>query len=127
MDFISIVEYAKNGSTMPKISSQSEQLAYTTVMGILGNWKLGLVTSHRALEEKKRAETLFEEAKREEERRREILKNYQQNLMRVECQIHTVNHIMQTKSPDKDAVIRGLVDIVEELTGTRIKIGEETK
>ena len=64
MDFISIVEYAKNGSTMPKISSQSEQLAYTTITGILGNWKLGLVTNRRALEEKERAERLFEDAKR---------------------------------------------------------------
>ena len=59
MDFISIVEYAKNGSTMPKISSQSEQLAYTTITGILGNWKLGLVTNRRALEEKERAERLL--------------------------------------------------------------------
>ena len=125
MDFPSIVEYAKNGSTMPKISSQSELLAYTTIIGILGNWKLGLVTNHRALEEKERAERLFEEAKLEEKRRREILKTYQQNLLKVECQIHTVNHIIQTKDPDKDAIIRELVSIVEELTGTRIKIREE--
>lgn len=59
MDFLSIVEYAKNGSTMPKISSQSEQLAYTTIAGILGNWKLGLVTNHRALEEKRKGRTPF--------------------------------------------------------------------
>ena len=124
MDFPSIVEYAKNGSAMPKISSQSEQLAYTTITEILGSWKLGLVTSHRALEEKKRAERLFEEAKLEEKRRREMLRTYQQNLVKVEHQIHTVNHIIQTKDPDKDAIIRELVSIVEELTGTRIKICE---
>lgn len=122
MDFPSIVEYAKNGSAMPKISSQSEQLAYTTIIGILGNWKLGLVTNHRALEEKERAERLFDEAKLEEKRRREILKTYQQNLVKVEHQIHTVNHMIQTKNSDKDAIIRELISIVEELTGTRIKI-----
>lgn len=122
MDFSSIVEYAKNGSAMPKISSQSEQLAYTTIIGILGNWKLGLVTNHRALEEKERAERLFDEAKLEEKRRREILKTYQQNLVKVEHQIHTVNHMIQTKNSDKDAIIRELISIVEELTGTRIKI-----
>ncbi len=127
MDFLSIVEYAKNGSDMPKISSQSELLAYTTIIGILGNWKLGLVTNHRALEEKERAERLFDEAKLEEKRRREILKTYQQNLVKVEHQIHTVNHIIQTKDPDKDAIIRELVSIVEELTGTRIKICERSE
>lgn len=125
MDFPSIVEYAKNGSDMPKISSQSEQLAYTTIIGILGNWKLGLVTNHRALEEKERAERLFIDAKREEEFRRKVLRTYQQNLLKVECQIHTVNHIIQTKDPDKDAIIRELVSIVEELTRARIKIREE--
>ena len=112
---------------MPKISSQSELLAYTTIIGILGNWKLGLVTNHRALEEKERAERLFDEAKLEEKRRREILKTYQQNLVKVEHQIHTVNHIIQTKDPDKDAIIRELVSIVEELTGTRIKICERSE
>ena len=125
MDFISIVEYAKNGSTMPKISSQSEQLAYTTITGILGNWKLGLVTNHRALEEKERAERLFEEAKREEEFRRKILRDYQRNLLRVEEQIHTINHMIQTENPDKDAIIRELVDIVDKLTGTKIKMKRE--
>lgn len=53
MDFISIVEYAKNGSTMPKTSSQSEQLAYTTITGILGNWKLGLITNTARWRKKK--------------------------------------------------------------------------
>lgn len=125
MDFISIVEYAKNGSTMPKISSQSEQLAYATVSMILGNWKLGVVTSHRALEEKERAERLFEEAKREEEFRRKILRDYQRNLLRVEEQIHTINHMIQTENPDKDAIIRELVDIVDKLTGTKIKMKRE--
>ena len=125
MDFLSIVEYAKNGSTMPKISSQSEQLAYATVSMILGNWKLGVVTSHRALEEKERAERLFEEAKREEEFRRKILRDYQRNLLRVEEQIHTINHMIQTENPDKDAIIRELVDIVDKLTGTKIKMKRE--
>ena len=125
MDFPSIVEYAKNGSDMPKISSQSEQLAYSTITEILGSWKLGLVTSHCALEEKKRAERLFEEAKLEEKRRREILRAYQQNLIKVEHQIHIVNHMIQIKDSDKDAIIRELISIVEELTGTRIKIREE--
>lgn len=65
------------------------------------------------------------DAKREEEFRRKVLRTYQQNLLKVECQIHTVNHIIQTKDPGKDAIIRELVSIVEELTGTRIKIREE--
>ena len=119
MDFISIVEYAKNGSTMPKISSQSEQLAYTTITGILGNWKLGLVTNRRALEEKERAERLFEDAKREENQRFKIYQIYNQNMIRAGeliCAARKENH---SPNADKDKVIALLMEAVERMGGLK--------
>lgn len=119
MDFLSIVEYAKNGSTMPKISSQSEQLAYTTIAGILGNWKLGLVTNHRALEEKERAERLFTDAKREENQRFKIYQIYNRNMVRAGeliCAARKENH---SPNADKDKVIALLMEAVERMGGLK--------
>ena len=119
MDFLSIVEYAKNGSTMPKISSQSEQLAYATVSMILGNWKLGVVTSHRALEEKERAERLFTDAKREESQRFKIYQIYNRNMIRAGeliCEARKENH---SPNADKDKVIALLMEAVERMGGIK--------
>lgn len=119
MDFLSIVEYAKNGLTMPKISSQSEQLAYATISMILGNWKMGLVTSHRALEEKERAERLFEEAKREENRRFKIYQTYNQNMVRAGELICAARKEYHSPNADKDKVIALLTEAVERMGGLK--------
>lgn len=119
MDFLSIVECVKNGSTMPKNSTQSEQMAYITIAGILQNWKLGLVTSHRALEEKERAKRLFEDAKREEKQRFKIYQIYNQNMIRAGeliCAARKENH---SSNADKDKVIALLMEAVERMGGLK--------
>lgn len=104
---------------MPKNSTQSEQMAYITIAGILQNWKLGLVTSHRALEEKERAKRLFEDAKREEKQRFKIYQIYNQNMIRAGeliCAARKENH---SPNADKDKVIALLMEAVERMGGLK--------
>lgn len=119
MDFLSIVECVKNGSTMPKNSTQSEQMAYITIAGILQNWKLGLVTSHRALEEKERAKRLFEDAKREEKQRFKIYQIYNQNMIRAGELICAARKENKSPNADKDKVIALLMEAVERMGGLK--------
>lgn len=80
MEFTQIVEYAKNGLTMPKISSQSEQLAYLTVTCVLDGFRNRTINGDQAKNQKEQAEQLFILAKQEEAARRSVWKNQQENL-----------------------------------------------
>lgn len=80
MEFSEIVEYAKNGLTMPKISSQSEQLAYLTVTCVLDGFRNRTINGTQAKKQKEQAEQLFAAARQEEAARRSAWKNQQENL-----------------------------------------------
>lgn len=85
----------------------------------VGNWKLGLVTNRRALEEKERAERLFEDAKREENQRFKIYQIYNQNMIRAGeliCAARKENH---SPNADKDKVIALLMEAVERMGGIK--------
>lgn len=92
----------------------------------MGNWKLGLVTNRRALEEKERAERLFEDAKREENQRFKIYQIYNRNMVRAGeliCAARKENH---SPNADKDKVIALLMEAVERMGGLKEEICSET-
>ena len=58
MEFSEIVEYAKSGLELPKISSQSEHLAYLTVICILEAFRNRTINGAQAKNQKEKAEQL---------------------------------------------------------------------
>lgn len=124
MEFTQIVECTKNGLTMPKISSQSEQLAYLTVTCILDGFRNRTINGAQAKNQKEQAEQLFTTARKEEAARRSVWKNQQENLLKTEEILHTVNHELNKPVPDKDKAISLLGQAVYLLTGTKITEGK---
>ncbi len=124
MEFSQIIEYAKNGLTMPKISSQAEQLAYLTVSCILDGFRNRTINGTQAKNQKEQAQQLFTAAKQEEAARRAVWKNQQENLLKTEEILHTVNHELNKPVPDKDKAVSLLGQAVFLLTGTKITEGK---
>lgn len=120
MEFSEIVEYAKNGLTMPKISSQSEQLAYRTIACILAEFRNQLITSEQAKKQKEQAEQLFSAAKREEADRLGVYRTYQQNTLKVEEILHEINKELSKQEADKDKIIDLSLCALEVLTNTKL-------
>lgn len=105
MEFSQIIEYAKNGLTMPKVSSQAEQLAYLTVICILDGFRNRTINGTQAKNQKEQAQQLFTAAKQEEAARRAVWKNQQENLQKTTVsavQFWTVPRLMnrlRSKAP----------------------------
>ena len=66
MEFSEIVEYAKSGLELPKISSQSEHLAYLTVICILEAFRNRTINGTQAKNQREKAEQLFHDARKQE-------------------------------------------------------------
>ena len=91
MEFSEIVEYAKSGLELPKISSQSEHLAYLTVICILEEFRNRTINGAQAKNQKEKAEQLFHDARKQEADRLMVYRTYQQNTLKVEELLHKIN------------------------------------
>lgn len=120
MEFSDIVEYAKNGLDMPKISSQSEHLAYLTVICILEAFRNRTINGSQAKNQKDKAEQLFLAAKKEEANRLMVYQTYQQNTLKVEEILHEINKELSKQEADKDKIIDLSLRALEVLTNTKL-------
>lgn len=120
MEFSDIVEYAKNGLDMPKISSQSEHLAYLTVICILDEFRNRTINGSQAKNQKDKAEQLFLAAKKEEANRLMVYRTYQQNTLKVEEILHEINKELSKQEADKDKIIDLSLRALEVLTNTKL-------
>lgn len=121
MEFSDIVEYAKNGLDMPKISSQSEHLAYLTVICILEEFRNRTINGAQAKNQKEKAEQLFHDARKQEADRLMVYRTYQQNTLKVEELLHEINKELSKQEADKDKIIDLSLHALEVLTGVKFK------
>lgn len=120
MEFSDIVEYAKNGLDMPKISSQSEHLAYLTVICILDEFRNRTINGSQAKNQKDKAEQLFNDARKQEANRLTVYQTYQQNTLKVEEILHEINKELSKQEADKDKIIDLSLRALEVLTNTKL-------
>lgn len=120
MEFSDIVEYAKNGLDMPKISSQSEHLAYLTVICILDEFRNRTINGTQAKNQKDKAEQLFNDARKQEADRLTVYRTYQQNTLKVEEIMHEINKELSRQEADKDKIIDLSLRALEVLTNTKL-------
>ena len=120
MEFSEIVEYAKNGLELPKISSQSEHLAYLTVICILDEFRNRTINGAQAKNQKEKAEQLFLAAKKEEADRLMVYRAYQQNTLKVEELLHEINKEFSNQEADKDKIIDLSLRALEVLTNIKL-------
>lgn len=121
MEFSEIVEYAKNGLELPKISSQSEHLAYLTVICILEAFRNRTINGTQAKNQKEKAEQLFYDARKQEADRLMVYRIYQQNTLKVEELLHEINKEFSNQEADKDKIIDLSLRALEVLTGVNFK------
>lgn len=121
MEFSEIVEYAKSGLDMPKISSQSEHLAYLTVICILDEFRNRTINGSQAKNQKDKAEQLFNDARKQEADRLMVYRIYQQNTLKVEELLHEINKELRNQETDKGRVIDLSLRALEVLTGVKFK------
>lgn len=95
-----------------------------TVTCILDGFRNRTINGTQAKKQKEQAEQLFIFAKQEEAARRSAWKNQQENLLKTEEILHTVNHELNKPVPDKDKTISLLGQAVYLLTGTKITEGK---
>lgn len=120
MEFSEIVEYAKSGLELPKISSQSEHLAYLTVICILEAFRNRTINGSQAKNQKDKAEQLFLAAKKEEADRLMVYRAYQQNTLKVEELLHEINKEFSNQEADKDKIIDLSLRALEVLTNIKL-------
>ena len=120
MEFSDIVEYAKNGLDMPKISSQSEHLAYLTVICILEAFRNRTINGAQAKNQKEKAEQLFHDARKQEADRLMVYQTYQQNILKVEEILHEINKEFSNQEADKDKIIDLSLRALEVLTNIKL-------
>ena len=120
MEFSEIVEYAKSGLELPKISSQSEHLAYLTVICILDEFRNRTINGAQAKNQKEKAEQLFLAAKKEEADRLMVYRAYQQNILKVEEILHEINKEFSNQEADKDKIIDLSLRALEVLTNIKL-------
>lgn len=121
MEFSEIVEYAKSGLKLPKISSQSEHLAYLTVICILDEFRNRTINGSQAKNQKDKAEQLFNDARKQEADRLIVYRTYQQNTLKVEEILHEINKELRNQEADKGRVIDLSLHALEVLTGVKFK------
>lgn len=121
MEFSEIVEYAKSGLELPKISSQSEHLAYLTVICILEAFRNRTINGTQAKNQKEKAEQLFHDARKQEADRLTVYRTYQQNTLKVEKILHEINKELGKQEADKDKIIDLSLCALEVLTGVKFK------
>lgn len=121
MEFSEIVEYAKSGLKLPKISSQSEHLAYLTVICILEAFRNRTINGTQAKNQKEKAEQLFHDARKQETDRLMVYRTYQQNTLKVEELLHEINKELRNQEADKGRVIDLSLRALEVLTGVKFK------
>lgn len=121
MEFSEIVEYAKSGLELPKISSQSEHLAYLTVICILEAFRNRTINGAQAKNQKEKAEQLFHDARKQEADRLTVYRTYQQNTLKVEKILHEINKELGKQEADKDKIIDLSLCALEVLTGVKFK------
>lgn len=120
MEFSEIVEYAKSGLELPKISSQSEHLAYLTVICILDEFRNRTINGAQAKNQKDKAEQLFNDARKQEADRLMVYRIYQQNTLKVEEIMHEINKELSRQEADKDKIIDLSLRALEVLTNTKL-------
>ena len=120
MEFSEIVEYAKSGLELPKISSQSEHLAYLTVICILDEFRNRTINGSQAKNQKDKAEQLFNDARKQEADRLTVYRTYQQNTLKVEEIMHEINKELSRQEADKDKIIDLSLRALEVLTNTKL-------
>lgn len=120
MEFSEIVEYAKNGLELPKISSQSEHLAYLTVICILEAFRNRTINGTQAKNQKEKAEQLFYDARKQEADRLMVYRIYQQNTLKVEELLHEINKEFRNQEADKDKIIDLSLRALEVLTNIKL-------
>lgn len=120
MEFSEIVEYAKSGLELPKISSQSEHLAYLTVICILEAFRNRTINGAQAKNQKEKAEQLFHDARKQEADRLTVYRTYQQNTLKVEEIMHEINKELSRQEADKDKIIDLSLRALEVLTNTKL-------
>ena len=121
MEFSDIVEYAKNGLELPKISSQSEHLAYLTVICILEAFRNRTINGAQAKNQKEKAEQLFHDARKQEADRLMVYRAYQQNTLKVEELLHEINKELRNQEADKGKLLVFCLRALEVLTGVKFK------
>lgn len=121
MEFSEIVEYAKSGLDIPKISSQSEHLAYLTVICILEAFRNRTINGAQAKNQKEKAEQFFHDARKQEADRLMVYRTYQQNTLKVEKILHEINKELGKQEADKDKIIDLSLCALEVLTGVKFK------
>lgn len=121
MEFSEIVEYVKSGLELPKISSQSEHLAYLTVICILEAFRNRTINGTQAKNQKEKAEQLFHDARKQETDRLMVYRTYQQNTLKVEELLHEINKEFRNQEADKGRVIDLSLHALEVLTGVKFK------
>ena len=121
MEFSEIVEYAKSGLELPKISSQSEHLAYLTVICILEEFRNRTINGAQAKNQKEKAEQLFHDARKQEADRLMVYRTYQQNTLKVEKILQEINKELGKQEADKDKIIDLSLCALEVLTGVKFK------
>lgn len=121
MEFSEIVEYAKSGLELPKIRSQSEHLAYLTVICILDEFRNRTINGAQAKNQKEKAEQLFHDARKQEADRLMVYRIYQQNTLKVEELLHEINKEFRNQEADKGKVIDLSLHALEVLTGVKFK------
>lgn len=121
MEFSEIVEYAKSGLELPKISSQSEHLAYLMVICILEAFRNRTINGTQAKNQKEKAEQLFHDARKQEADRLTVYRTYQQNTLKVEKIMHEINKELGKQEADKDKIIDLSLCALEVLTGVKFK------
>lgn len=121
MEFSEIVEYAKSGLELPKIRSQSEHLAYLTVICILDEFRNRTINGAQAKNQKEKAEQLFHDARKQEVDRLMVYRIYQQNTLKVEELLHEINKEFRNQEADKGKVIDLSLHALEVLTGVKFK------
>lgn len=120
MEFSEIVEYAKSGLELPKISSQSEHLAYLTVICILEAFRNRTINGSQAKNQKDKAEQLFHDAREQETDRLMVYRAYQQNTLKVEELLHEINKEFSNQEADKDKIIDLSLRALEVLTNIKL-------
>ncbi len=120
MEFSEIVEYAKSGLELPKISSQSEHLAYLTVICILEAFRNRTINGAQAKNQKEKAEQLFHDARKQEADRLMVYQTYQQNILKVEEILHEINKEFSNQEADKDKIIDLSLRALEVLTNIKL-------
>lgn len=121
MEFSEIVEYAKSGLELPKISSQSEHLAYLTVICILEAFRNRTINGAQAKNQKEKAEQLFHDARKKEADRLMVYRAYQQNTLKVEELLHEINKELRNQEADKGKLLVFCLRALEVLTGVKFK------